>query len=65
MNLSEFMNKTTAQKENNEWEVSIPLFDGTKGKLYVKDAATEFEAKENAFIFLSSYFDRNNNNTCL
>lgn len=56
MMLSEFINKTIAIKGDTEWNVKIPLFDGTIGNLYVTGANSEYEAKERAYIYLKEYF---------
>ena len=62
MNLYEFIEKTTATKNDKQWVVNIPLFDGTNGKLFVEDVKTEFEAKEKSFIFLNNYFKNKKEN---
>ena len=56
MDLSEFINKTTVWQNHEEWVVEIPLFDGTLGRIFVKKADSEFEAKEKAFTYLNNYF---------
>jgi len=58
MLLSEFINKTEATFDGVEWTVTIPLYDGTTGKLFIKKADSAFEAKEFVFIYLNNYFKR-------
>lgn len=54
--LSEFISKTIAIKGEIEWNVKIPLFDGTTGNLYVTNANSEYEAKERAYLYLKLFF---------
>lgn len=61
MNLSEFINKTTAIELPTEWMIEIPIYDGTTGKVFVKNAITEYEAKEDAFTYLNNVFDQKRN----
>jgi len=57
MTLSEFINISTAEFNGKEWVVTIPLFDGTTGKLFASKAGNEYEAKEQAFLYLTNYFE--------
>lgn len=61
MTLSEFINKTDAKQNGKEWVVTLPLYDGTTGKLFVNNVDSEFEAKEMAFTYLNDYFERKHN----
>ncbi len=61
MTLSEFMNKVDALKLIDGWKIEIPLRDGTKGNLYVKNASNEFDAKEQGFLYLQEIIYGNQN----
>jgi len=58
MTLSEFINKTEAMKIDNGFVVIIPLYNGSHGKLFIKDSDSEFGAKESAFIYLINFFEQ-------
>lgn len=60
-NLSDFIDKTEADELIGEWRVEIPLSNGTKGALFVKDAANEYEAKERAYIYLIHLINNESN----
>ena len=61
MTLNEFMNMTTAKLHADEWRIEIPLKDGTTGRLFVKYAESEFDAKERAFLYLQEIIYNKNN----
>lgn len=54
MDLSEFILSTKAAYNpiTREWDVKIPLADGTIGTCHVDGAYSEFEAYEGAFHYL-------------
>lgn len=57
MNLSEFIEKTTAYEKGSEWVVEIPIPKSNKdGKVFVEDCSSEYEAKERAFLWLQEQF---------
>lgn len=71
MLLTEFIQKTTAYTQEDlndasnprrEWVVEIPIAESPKpGKVFVDQCASEYEAKERAFLYLQDYFNDKRN----
>lgn len=59
MTLSEFIDNVKIKRYAGEWEVVIPLKTGPKGRVFVKEDVTEFEALEIAYHYLIEEINRN------
>lgn len=59
MNLSDFMNHAEARKIGDDYEVVITLWDGKPVVLTIENCASEFEAKERAYLYLVELIKNN------
>jgi hypothetical protein len=60
MTLSEFIDKSKASKEENNFKVEIILRNNQPIVLKVIDCDNEFDAKERVFLFLKELIENKN-----
>jgi len=59
MNLSEFIEKTSVSFENGEHKVSFNIKGSDKkGNIFVKNALSDYDAKERAFFWLKEIIEK-------
>lgn len=60
MTLSEFIQKSKAWKDGNDFKVEIILANGEPNVLDVIDCDNEFDAKEKVFLYLKELIETKN-----